>query len=257
MPINWGSADIFVALLAGMLSFISPCVLPLVPAYLGYMSGASVQKGSIMAPRRTVLLHAVAFVLGFTLIFVLIFGIGAELLQALFGMAYRTVIQWVGGILLIVFGLHFLGLFNLPWLDMTKKLDVRPSRQLGYFRSSLIGMGFAAGWTPCVGPFLGLLLGMSGSVAAVPLFVAYSLGLGIPFILVALSMGQLSLWLRKITRRSFDLRIAGHTLLRNLNTVSIISGVLMIFMGGLLISNRVTMLNQWIAPLLPTWLQGI
>ena len=251
------NANLAVAVLSGMLSFISPCVLPLVPAYLGYMSGATVQRGALQAARATILVHALAFVLGFTLIFVMIFGIGVDLLRDLFGPAYRSLIQWIGGSLLIVFGLHFLGVFNLPWLDTTRKLDIRPSQRLGYFRSFLIGLGFAAGWTPCVGPFLGLLLGMSGNVAAVPLFVAYSLGLGIPFVLTALSMGQLSLWLRKITQRSFDLRVAGRTLVRNLNVVSMVSGLLMIFMGALLLSNRVTMLNGWIAPLLPTWLQGV
>lgn len=251
------STNLFVALLAGMLSFISPCVLPLVPVYLGYMTGATVQRGTLQAPRRAVLGHAVAFVLGFTLIFVLVFGIGAEVLQQLLGSAYRVVIQWVGGLFLILFGLHFLGLFNLPGLERTRRLELRPSRRLGYVRSWLIGLGFAAGWTPCVGPFLGLLLSMSASVAAVPLFLAYSLGLGVPFVLAALTMGQLTLWLRRFTQRSFDLRLGGRVLLHDLNAVAMFSGLLMIGMGGLLLSDRVTMLNQWIAPLLPSWLQGV
>src|SRR5258708_599891 len=146
MPAEWVSANIFVAVLAGMLSFISPCVLPLVPAYLGYMSGAAVQKGTVQAPRSLLFLHALAFVLGFTLVFVLIFGIGAEVLRTLFGYSYRNVIQWVGGVLMILFGLHFLGLFNLPWLERTAKLEVRPGPRLGYARSFVIGLGFAAGW---------------------------------------------------------------------------------------------------------------
>jgi len=254
---NPSNANLSVAILAGMLSFISPCVLPLVPAYLGYMTGATVQQGTLQAGRTAVLGHALAFVWGFTLVFVAIFGIGADLLRTALGPAYRTSIQWIGGVLLIGFGLHFLGLFNFPWLDMTRKFDIRPSRRLGYARSLLMGLGFAAGWTPCVGPFLGLLLGMSSNVAAVPLFVAYSLGLGVPFVLTALSMGQLSRRLRRYTGRSFDLRLAGRTVLRDLNAVSMVSGLLMIGMGILLLANQVTMLNQWIAPLLPAWLQGI
>jgi cytochrome c-type biogenesis protein len=250
-------ANIWVAIWAGMLSFLSPCVLPLVPSYLGYMSGASVQKGTVQAPRLVILFHALIFVLGFTLIFVMIFGLGAELLRNLFGYNWRTVIQWVGGIMMIIFGLHFLGIFNLPWLDMTKRLDVRPDPRLGYLRSFIIGVGFAIGWTPCIGPFLGLLLSMTGQAQAIPLFIAYSLGLGVPFIIAALSMGQLTVWLRKITRRTFDLKIGGRVLLHDLNVISMVSGVLLIFMGILLISNRVTWLNQIIAPLLPEWLQSV
>ena len=258
MTTDPASISLFTAVWAGILSFLSPCVLPLVPSYLGYMSGAAVQRGTgtLVAPRLVVLLHALAFVLGFTVIFVLVIGTGSELLYHIFGYQYKILIRWIGGILMIIFGLHFLGVFNLPFLDMTKRLDVRPDARLGYIRSFLIGLGFAAGWTPCIGPFLGMLLGMSSNVAATPLFVAYSLGLGVPFI-IALTMGQLTIWLRKITRRSFDLRIGGRVLLSNLNVVSVVSGVLMIFMGVLLLSNQVTLLNQWIAPLLPSWLQGI
>ena len=257
MQMDIANVNVLVALWAGILSFLSPCVLPLVPSYLGYMSGASVQKGTVQAPRLVVLLHALAFVLGFTIVFVLIFGIGAAILRELFGPAYRNIIQTVGGVLMIVFGLHFLGIFNIPALDMTRRMEMRPDPRLGYARSSIIGMGFAAGWTPCLGPFLSLLLTLSGRADALPLFIAYSLGLGIPFIIAALSMGQLTIWLRKITRRTFDLRIGGRTILHDLNIISMISGVLLIFMGILLVSGQMTRLNSWIAPLLPDWLQGI
>src|SRR5262245_46003301 len=105
------NVNIITAILFGALSFLSPCVLPLVPAYLGYMSGASVQKGVVQAPRMVVLLHATAFVLGFTLVFVLIFSAASELLQVLFGYNYKRVLEVVGGLMLILFGLHFLGVF--------------------------------------------------------------------------------------------------------------------------------------------------
>src|SRR3954452_20118006 len=104
--INLANMNFFIAMLAaifyGPLSFISPCVLPLVPSYLGYMSGASVQKGVLQAPRSVILFHALAFVLGFTVVFVMIFGIGSVVLQAIFGYSYRSVVQWVGGILMII-----------------------------------------------------------------------------------------------------------------------------------------------------------
>lgn len=257
MPMDLTQTNLIIALgpaiVYGALSFISPCVLPLVPSNLGYMSGASAQKGVVQAPRSVILFHALAFVLGFTVVFVMIFGIGSELLLAIFGYSYRSVVQWVGGVLMIIFGLHFLGVFNIPLLERSLKLDVRPSRQLGYARSFIVGLGFAAGWTSCIGPFLAGLLPLATQVAAVPLFIAYSLGLGIPFVLAALSMGRLTRWLKTITRRPFDLRLGEWTLRHDLNWVSMISGGLLILVGVLLVSGQFTKLNQWMAPLLPSW----
>src|SRR4051812_47460221 len=111
--IDLANMNFFIAMLAavfyGALSFISPCVLPLVPSYLGYMSGAAVQKGTMQGPRRIILFHALAFVIGFTVIFVMIFGIGSEILDRIFGYTYHTLLQVIGGAFMIVFGLHFLG----------------------------------------------------------------------------------------------------------------------------------------------------
>ncbi|HMA36241.1 MAG TPA: cytochrome c biogenesis protein CcdA [Chloroflexia bacterium] len=255
---NESNANIFVAVLAGFLSFASPCVLPLVPTYLAYMTGASVEKGTqrVQAARWKVFLHALAFVAGFSLIFVLL-GISAGALSEWL-LDYRQQLQVVLGLLLIIFGVHTLRPFQIPFFYYENRLGdhFRPAANLGYFRSFLIGTGFALGWTPCVGPFLGLLYTMAmaqRTAEAVPLFVAYSLGLGIPFILAALLAGQLTIWLRKIMMRTFDLRVAGRTLLANLNPISLLSGVLLLFMGVLLVLDRVT----WLNGLMPQWQIGI
>jgi cytochrome c-type biogenesis protein len=248
------NANIFVAVLAGFLSFASPCVLPLVPVYLGYMSGASIQKGRVQAARWRVFLHALAFVAGFSFIFVLL-GASAGVVRDWLA-EYRQPIQIFLGFLLLIFGLHTLGIFQIPFLNYERRLELRPSKNLGYLRSVLIGTGFAIGWTPCVGPFLGLMYTMAmqeRTTEAVPLFIAYSLGLGIPFIIAALLAGQLTIWMRKVMMRSFDLRVAGRTLVAGLNPISLVSGVLLLFMGGLLMMDRVTWLNQF----LPTWTLGI
>ncbi len=248
------NANIFVAVLAGFLSFASPCVLPLVPVYLGYMSGTSIQRGRVQAARWRVFLHALAFVAGFSFIFVLL-GASAGVVRDWLA-EYRQPIQIFLGLLLLIFGLHTLGVFQIPFLNYERRLELHPSKNLGYLRSVLIGTGFAIGWTPCVGPFLGLMYTLAmqeRTTEAVPLFIAYSLGLGIPFILAALLAGQLTIWLRKVMMRSFDLRLAGRTLIAGLTPISLVSGVLLLFMGGLLMMDRVTWLNQF----LPTWTLGI
>jgi len=242
------------ALLGGLLSFVSPCVLPLVPVYLGYMSGAAVQKGQVQAPRARVLAHALAFVAGFSLIFVLL-GASAGLLHDWL-YEYRQQLQIFSGALLIVFGLHTIGVFNIPFLNYERRLELHPSRRLGYLRSTLIGIGFGLGWTPCVGPILGgmFTLAMQEQTGpAITLFIAYSLGLGIPFVLAGLLGGQMALWLRRVMMHSFDLRVAGRTLLASLNPITLVSGVLLLFMGGLLVLDRVTWLNQF----LPQWNVGL
>ena len=253
---NPSDANIFLAVFAGFLSFASPCVLPLVPVYLGYMSGAVVQKGVVQAPRRLVVAHALAFVAGFSLIFILL-GLGANVITQWL-LDERKLLQIIAGLLLIVFGLHTLGIFQIGFLNYERRLGdhMRPASNLGYLRSFLIGNGFALGWTPCVGPFLGLILGMAleGRTSdALPLFIAYSLGLGIPFVLAALLAGQLTLWLRRIMAHTFDLRMAGRTLLRDLNPISAVSGILLLLMGGLLMLDKVTWLNTF----LPQWTLGV
>jgi cytochrome c-type biogenesis protein len=138
------------AFAAGLLSFVSPCVLPLVPVYLGYLSGSSL-SGETPPSRRQVFGHALFFVGGFTLVFILLFGLPATLL----GNALETYSRWitkVGGAILILFGLHTMRVVTLPFLDAIRRVEVGEGVNPGYARSTLIGVTFGAGWTPCIGP---------------------------------------------------------------------------------------------------------
>lgn len=189
-----------VAFLAGLASFLSPCVLPLVPAYIGYLSGRSVySEDAGRLSRWATFLHGLAFVGGFSVVFV-IFGVGASALGG-FLYSFRGVIAKLGGVIIIVFGLHMTGLLRISFLDF----DLRPHSPLGkrrsYLTSSLMGVFFSAGWSPCVGPVLGAILTFAlngGSVRlGVWLLSAYSAGLAIPFLIAALGIGWVSDLLRR------------------------------------------------------------
>lgn len=257
---NTASPDLFIAFLAGLLSFLSPCVFPLVPAYIGYLGGptvmgamgaASAARGGTASvasqARWTALLHTFLFVVGFTFVFVVVIGGLAGQLSDLLR-ENRRLIQYIMGAILVVFGLHMLRVINIPFLDYTRRLDVRPANNLGYFRSLLIGVGFAIGWTPCIGPTLTLMFNLvlnNQQAQAFPLFLSYSLGLGIPFLLAALAIGQVSAALKKITRRTYSLRLGSWNVIDQANIMSILSGVLLIVMGALIFTNSLTFLSQF------------
>lgn len=183
---------LFVALIAGLLSFLSPCVLPIVPPYLAYMSGISMAElsGHGAAPRKA-LLPAVFFVLGLSTVFLLL-GFTASALGAFF-LSNQVLFGQIAGVVVIAFGLHFLGIFRIPFLDREARLDAgdRGGSVLG---SYLLGLAFAFGWTPCIGPQLGAILSLAASEASVArgtaLLGVYAAGLGIPFLLVAVFIGK-------------------------------------------------------------------
>jgi cytochrome c-type biogenesis protein len=250
---------LYIAFAAGLLSFLSPCVLPLVPSYLGYLSGtaviaarAGVTAGGAATMSRTqarwiVMAHALMFVLGFTIIFVVVIGgLAGALSTAL--RENKPIIDKILGLVLIIFGLQMMGLINISFLNYTRRLgdQMRPHGNASYFRSLLIGMGFAAGWTPCFGPTIGLIftMGMNGQQweAILPAIV-YSLGLGIPFLLAALAMGQISTGIKKITRRMYSLKLGNWTIIDQVNIVSLISGALIVLMGLLVLTDSLTRLG--------------
>jgi cytochrome c-type biogenesis protein len=252
---------LYLAFFAGLLSFLSPCVLPLVPAYLGYLSGTAVitartgvsAEGTAAMSRNsarwTVMTHALVFVLGFTFVFVVIIGGLAGALSTVLRDNKET-IEKILGVLLVIFGLQMMGLINISFLNYTRRLgdQMRPQGNVSYFRSLLIGMGFAAGWTPCIGPTLGLIftMGLNGQQwqALLPA-LAYSLGLGIPFMLAALALGQISTGIKRLTRRMYSFKLGNWTLIDQVNIVSLVSGVLIVLMGLLVLTGSLTVLNQW------------
>ena len=219
--------NLAIAFGAGMLSFLSPCVLPLVPAYLINLAGESAIGGT---DRRRSLAHAAVFVAGFSAVFTLLW-VGIALLGSLGG-GLVVWLQRAAGLGLVVLGMHMLGLITIPLLERATDLRLE-GHASGYRRSLLIGIAFGAGWTPCIGPYLALILTMllnadlaSGAV----LLLAYSLGLGVPFLLVAGGLGS--------ARRALQ------WVRRHIRAVNAVGGTLVIVMGLLLLSGQLTRMNQ-------------
>lgn len=224
------------AVLAGLLSFFSPCVLPLVPVYLGYMTG-TVASDTRPSHRLTTLVHAVFFVLGFALVFALM-GATAGFLGRIIGPVMPYLVK-IGGLILIVLGLHLSGLISIPLLNVDKRLDIGAGRAKGYGTSFIVGLVFAAGWTPCIGPVLAailLLAADSGTVGTgAVLLAAYALGLGLPFLAVAGMVDAATPLLRRASRY---LRLA-----------SIVGGGLLILMGFLLLTGWFDAVMFWVSSL--------
>ena len=233
--------SVSVAFLAGLASFLSPCVLPLVPIYLAQLVGQSVYQASdapaanveIERPARlNTFLHALVFVAGFTIAFVSL-GATASALGA-FLKDHQFLLRQVGGVLLVIIGLHLTGIFKLPFLYRTKRFQYRPNRP-GYPASFLIGLIFAIGWTPCVGLILGPILVLASNAGTlregVLLLLVYSLGLGIPFLLLGLGLDRLSKLLKWLRPHTWKIEIA--------------TGVIMIVLGIMIYFNLLLTLNRF------------
>lgn len=234
------SVTVALAFLAGALSFISPCVLPLVPAYIGYLSGRTLAQET---PSRAVTFsHALTFVVGFTVVFSVVFGLSAGLLSEIFS-DYLDVMRQIGGVVVIVLGFHLLGLIRLPFLDYDRRLGNSAAMgKQGYVTSFVVGLSFAAGWTPCVGPMLSAIFSLAlndGQAAqSVVLFFVYSLGLGLPFLVTALALDKISARLKALNRY--------------LGIVERVSGALLIVIGILLLTDGLARLSRfflWVPPI--------
>lgn len=186
--------NLSVAFLAGLASFISPCVLPLVPSYLSFLTGTSLEdlkRQSSAAVKARTIVHALAFICGFTVIFVMI-GLSASAIGGVFT-DHRRDVEIVGGGIIVVFGLHMMGVLRIPLLMMDKRFHVAGARRPSLAVSFLIGLGFAAGWSPCIGPILSLIILKASQekvAEATYLLLGYSAGLAIPFLIVAAAITQ-------------------------------------------------------------------
>jgi len=227
---------------AGVLSFLSPCVLPLVPSYLAFIGGVTIfgHEGQ-RAGRAVLLLHAVLFILGFTLVFVAL-GASMSLVGQMF-LQYQETVRKVGGILIIVFGLSVAGILKLPWLLRDWRVHLR-ERPAGYLGSIFVGITFGAGWTPCIGPVLGSVLTLAGTAqtagTGVQMLVAYAAGLGVPFILSAVLLDRFAGFFDRFRRF--------------LPFVDRVAGAMLVLAGLLLFTGYMTVLNTYFIRLTPQWL---
>ena len=227
------------AFAAGVISFLSPCVLPLVPGYVSFVAGSSLEElRDGAAPRLPALLLATTFVLGFSVVFVA-FGASATALGSLL-LSYKVQLGVIAGVIVILFGLHLLGLTPLRLMNQEARfhLDIAGGRALGAF---VLGIAFAFGWTPCIGPVLGAILTLSASTADVAkgslLLAVYSLGLGLPFLLAALFTGTLLARIKALGRAGRHLQRA--------------AGGLLVVMGLLMVTGRLEVIAYWLLETFP------
>jgi cytochrome c-type biogenesis protein len=241
------------AFVAGVLSFISPCVLPLIPGYLSFISGTTldemqgtVRHGAavgVVAPpsaRRRVIVTSLFFILGFSLVFVALGATASVLGQFL--MDRLRVLGKVAGVVLVVFGLHTMGVLRIGWLYSERRVQVdrKPAGPLG---ALVVGIAFAFGWTPCIGPILAGILAVAGAQdtigQGVQLLAVYSAGLGIPFLMTALAIDRFFAAFARIRR--------------HYRTIELASGALLIVIGVLIFTDRFTVIARVLTPYLPTF----
>ncbi|MEW6618700.1 MAG: cytochrome c biogenesis protein CcdA [bacterium] len=227
--------NIIIAFIAGLLSFFSPCVLPVIPSYLAFITGLSFEEmnENQTVIKRRLFFNSLIFILGFSLIFIFL-GAGATLIGK-FLITYKLIIQKVGGILIILFGIHITGLVPLNLLQKEKRVHLK-NKPFGYLGSFLVGLAFASGWTPCIGPILGAILiyaATSDNVySGIILLSSYSLGLGLPFLIVSLGLSAFLThfnWMK-----------------RYLRPISIFSGILLILIGIMIFADKLGMVTGMI-----------
>jgi len=229
------------AFVAGLLSFLSPCVLPLIPSYVGFLTGLTLEE--LQVRRGTALAHALWFVAGFSLIFIAL-GATASALGVLL-LRSQVWIGRIGGVVVILFGLYLLGVLRPALLMRERKVQLA-RKPLGYLGSAFVGVTFGAAWTPCIGPILGAILTLAAAQASVghgaALLTAYSAGLALPFVVTALALDRFLAWFQRF--RPY------------LVWVERIAGGLLVLLGLLLVTDRFTLLASWLQGLTPEFLKS-
>jgi cytochrome c-type biogenesis protein len=233
------------AFIAGFLSFISPCVLPLIPGYVSFVSGVSLEEmrgggGALSSSRRQVVITSLFFVLGFSLVFIALGATASAVGKFL--LTNQTLFAGIAGTLLIVLGLHTMGIFRIKWLETDTRVQTqkKPAGPLG---AILVGVAFAFGWTPCIGPILGGMMTLAASKQTVwegvRLLAVYSLGLGIPFLLTSIAINQFF--------------VASARIRKYYHAIEVVSGLLLISIGLLIVTGRLSVIVQFLTPYLPTF----
>jgi cytochrome c-type biogenesis protein len=231
--------NLWIALWAGIASFISPCCLPLYPSYLSYITGISVNElksaSSSAGVRKQTILHTLCFIIGFSIIFYSL-GWSAGLISEVF-IDYRELLRQIAALLIFLMGLFLLGIFQPQWLMRERKLQWK-LKPAGYLGSVLIGIGFAAGWSPCIGPILSAILALAATNpdSWLPLITAYSLGFAIPFLVLSFFIGTTK-WI-----------------LRYSSLIMKLGGGMMVIMAILLYTGQMTRITIWLQSITPSWL---
>jgi len=229
------------AFVAGLLSFLSPCVLPLIPSYVGFLTGLTLEELEVR--RGTAVAHALWFVAGFSLIFIAL-GATASALGVLL-LRSQVWIGRIGGVVVILFGLYLLGVLRPALLMRERKVQLA-RKPLGYLGSAFVGITFGAAWTPCIGPILGAILTLAAAQTSVgrgaALLTAYSAGLALPFVVTALALDRFLAWFQRF--RPY------------LVWVERTAGTLLILLGLLLVTDRFTLLAGWLQGLTPEFLKS-
>ena len=227
--------EIFVSFGAGLLSFLSPCVLPLIPGYISYVSGQSLQE--VIKSKKINPFPLILFCCGFSTVFI-IFGASASLLGQLFLKNSET-LRVLAGVIIVIFSLQLIGIINIPYLNFEKRFDARESKNV--FFPYIIGLAFGFGWTPCIGPILGSILALASIedtlARAILLLIFYSLGLALPFILSGYLIQRFLLLSKNFKR--------------NMNLISKIGGIILLITGILILTNQLQVIGFYIIEIFP------
>ena len=231
------SISYFIAFWAGFLSFVSPCVLPLVPSYISYITGISLEELVSREEKNQhkwlTIKNAIMFILGFSMVFIF-FGASATVVGQLF-LTYQEILRRVGGGVVILFGLYTMGFLKFRFLMQEKRFHFH-EKPTGYFGSLLVGVAFAAGWTPCVGPILGTILFMASDAdsvsAGIQLLAFYSLGLGLPLLAIAFGVHTFLSYFKKLNKY--------------MGTISLVSGVFLIVIGVMIFTNSFALFTAFL-----------